>query len=338
MLRYCILCLFMVFYAVSPAYAAERLGAIMEVEGTVTLKRANGSMRQAVENDHLYLGDVVTTAAGAKAFVFLIDDTEFTLAENTQFTVSEYIYDPDNADRNKARYSALGAFRYVSGMIAKKKDPKATPDVDISTSFGSIGIRGTDFTVAMEGDEGHGVFVDEGSVNVRNQKGASLLKIGEGTRVRSRLHAPTAASKWKQARIEKMRKAVFLKRQKHVRQRVEHMRKKHKELRLKRQEKMQKHIKDKMQNRQNHIKEHRKGQMDKIQQKRQERFDIMKQRHKDEMLKRQEDREGKVKDMMEKRQKDIKKKQEKAREKMLQKQKKRKAEKLKAIRRARQQQ
>ena len=227
MLRFCILCLFVVFYAVSPAYAAERLGAIMEVEGDVTLKRANGSMRQAVENDHLYLGDVVTTAAGAKAFVFLIDDTEFTLAENTQFTVSEYIFDPDDADRNKARYSALGAFRYVSGMIAKKKDPNATPDVDISTSFGSIGIRGTDFTVAMEGEEGHGVFVDEGSVNVRNQKGASLLKVGEGTRVRSRLHAPTAASKWKKARIEKMRKAVFLKRQKHVRQRVEQMRKKH---------------------------------------------------------------------------------------------------------------
>lgn len=261
--------------------SADRLGAIIELEGDVTILRKGGTAQKAAVNDLLYLGDTVSTHDNARAFIYLIDETEFTLSENARFQIQQYIYDPDNSDKNKARYSILtGAFRYVSGMVAQKENP----DVEVSTPFGAIGIRGTDFTVARE-DDGYGVFVDSGRVHVQNNYGAALLNKGDGTFVRSRRHAPDPVKKWGAKRIEKLRVAVKLKREKELRQRLEL-------IKGKRKERLEK-WRENRNNRQNLTPDPRREELKEKLQERRENFKKMdREERREKFLKNREKREG----------------------------------------------
>lgn len=231
MLVRCILWIFIVFsffLAATTAHAASApVGTIVEVEGSATLTRA-GKTYEAKIDTEVYLDDIIATGPQSRIFLLLIDDTEWTLSENSKFKVTDFVFDPDDNTDNQARYSVLeGAFRYVSGLVAKKEKP----DVDIETPFGSIGIRGTDFTGGPEDGGGYGVYVDEGSVNVANAAGETLLRHGEGAAVRNRSTAPGRAQKWQSDRIKNLQERVRLKRQALVRQRMAAMKDRQKQMR-----------------------------------------------------------------------------------------------------------
>ncbi len=213
------------------AFASERIGVIAEIEGNVTITSKNGQTKIAQIDEALFLGDIVTTGKNSRAFIFLVDNTEFTLSENAKFKVDEYNYSPNSIDTNKARYSVIeGAFRYVSGLVAKKD----SPDIKIETPFGSIGIRGTDFTVAKATGGGYDILLDDGEIKVANEKGSTILKPGYGTSVKSRRHMPTLAKRWNKSKIQRLRKAVHLKRGKAIRARLENIRKQRKDNFIKR--------------------------------------------------------------------------------------------------------
>lgn len=234
MLVRCILWIFIVFSlclaaASAQAAAPAPVGTVVEVEGEATITRA-GKTHKAEIDGEIYLDDLITTGPQSRVFVLLIDDTEWTLSEKTKFKVDDFVFDPDDNADNQARYSVLeGAFRYVSGLVAKKKNP----DVEINTPVGSIGIRGTDFTGGPDDGGGYGVYVDEGSVNVANAGGATLLRQGEGASVRDRRTAPGRAQKWQRERVKRLQDRVRLKRQDIVRQRKAAMRERQQQMREK---------------------------------------------------------------------------------------------------------
>lgn len=281
MLTRCILWVFIVFsffLAATTAYAASApVGTIVEVEGSATLTRG-GNVYEAGIDTEVYLDDVISTGSKSRVFVLLIDDTEWILSENTKFKVTDFVFDPDNNTGNQARYSVLeGAFRYVSGLVAKKDKP----DVDIKTPVGSIGIRGTDFIGGPEEGGGYGVYVNQGSVNVENAAGETLLRYGEGVVVRDRRTAPGRAQKWQDDRIRRLQERVRLKRQDTVRQRQAAMQGRQMQMREKyratireRLEKMKKDREDNGRNTQERIQQKREGQreqfQDRIQQRRQQ--------------------------------------------------------------------
>ncbi len=231
MLNRCIFWIFFVFSLfLAQTVRAEPIGTIVEIEGTVTVAHGGGAAKPAKINDEIELKDVIATGASSRAFILLVDDTEWTLSENTRFAVSDYVFNPDDTADNKARYSVIeGAFRYVSGLVAKRENP----DVSISTPVGSIGIRGTDFWGGRDETGEYGVYVDEGSVNVQTLGGAALLKRGEGTSVRDRKSAPARPGAWKKERIQHMRGSVFLKRQGELKERRAKLRARQTELREK---------------------------------------------------------------------------------------------------------
>jgi hypothetical protein len=162
----------------------------MEVEGAATVTPAGSKDAKPLAlKDSIHMNDVIEAGAKSKVLVLFIDNTQITLSEKTKLKVDEYVFDPDNTTGNKARYNILeGTFQYVSGMIAKKKDP----DVNIETTFGTIGIRGTKLWAGQLKDN-YGVHVDEGAVQFRNDAGQVLVKKGQGTAVKSRKAAPPPA-------------------------------------------------------------------------------------------------------------------------------------------------
>ena len=120
----------------------EVVGTVMETEGIVLKHLSDGTQCSLGPNSPIHMNDVIEAKAKGRAFILFIDNTQFTMFENTKLTVDNYVFDPDNDANNSARYSYLaGAFQYLSGLIAKKKDP----DVEINTPYGTIGIRGTEF-------------------------------------------------------------------------------------------------------------------------------------------------------------------------------------------------
>lgn len=195
MIRQAILCalaLFVLFAA--PAARADTSGAnavigtVLEVQGQVTVTDATGS-RAAALNSDIHMNDVVTTGPASHVYILLIDNTQWTLAENSKFRVDDFVFDQNDKADNMARYSVLqGAFNYVSGLVAKK----ANPDVNIATPVGSIGIRGTDFWGGPI-DGQYGVMVNEGRVDLTTQAGAVSVAQGQGTTVANRYSKPGRA-------------------------------------------------------------------------------------------------------------------------------------------------
>lgn len=208
------------------AARAQTVGVLLEVEGAATIARADGTSKQAAVDDEVFRGDVVKTGANGRGFLFLMDGTEWTLSENTVFRVDDYAFHPENPEQNKARYSVVsGAFRYVSGMIAKTQEP----DIEIETPVGSIGIRGTDITATVDAEGGYDIYVDEGKIEVANNGGRQFLTPGQGTFVQNRRAAPWHPEKWQPGRLQRMRQAVHLKRGEQIRARAQQLREQRKE-------------------------------------------------------------------------------------------------------------
>ncbi|TVQ84925.1 MAG: hypothetical protein EA357_01665 [Micavibrio sp.] len=223
------------------ADAAEAIGTIIEIEGSVIILRADGTQQAAEIDQEIFIGDVIATAADSRVFLLLVDDTEWTLSENTQFKIDHYVFDPESSERNKARYSVLaGAFRYVSGLIAKRDHP----DIEISVPVGNIGIRGTDITAAPDMTGGYDIYVDDGKIQIRNEAGDILIGAGQGTFVRDRATPPWQAEDWEPGRIAGLRRAVALQRREMIRERVGHIRERRKAHREEMRERARERIRD----------------------------------------------------------------------------------------------
>lgn len=193
----------------APANPAEGIiGTILEVEGAGGFVTPAGSATKIVAQikTPIHMHDVVTTNAKSRIFILFIDDTKITLSENTKLTVDKYVFNPDDNTHNSGIYSVLsGSFEYVSGLLAKKKDP----DVTIRTQYGNIGIRGTKLWGGAIGDK-YGVHVDEGLVRVRNDGGEVMVPNGKGTFIQSPKQKPTAAAPFPPEALQFIQGSVFL--------------------------------------------------------------------------------------------------------------------------------
>lgn len=215
---------------------ADTIGTVVEVEGAATITKAGRAAAAAKVNDTVEIGDVLSTDAKSRLFILLADNTEWTLSENTRFRVDNYTFDSEDNTDNKAGYSIIqGGFRYVSGLVAKKTNP----DIIIHSPAGTIGIRGTDITVAPDTDGSYDVYVDEGAIDVNTEGGTQRLQRGQGTMVPKRGAAPLAPKDWQQGRLSRLRSALVLAREGDVRGRIRQLQPQQVKLRQKLREAIQ---------------------------------------------------------------------------------------------------
>ena len=151
------------------------IGELIAAQGDVFYVGQNGK-RKVREGDPVFMNTKVETGEDARALLLFIDDTEITLGEDANLTIDEYVFDPYDPEENKGRFSVLkGAFLWTSGMISKRDEP----DVGITTSVGSIGIRGTQFWGGQLKDQ-YGVYVFDGLVNFAVKGGNVDIEPGKG--------------------------------------------------------------------------------------------------------------------------------------------------------------
>ncbi len=135
--------------AAPAATAAEAIGQVDTVDGTVTITRADGTQITASQGMSVFQGDIIATGEGAAIGVVLADDTTFSMGEEGRMTLDELVYDPDTQEGSALLSLLEGSAVVVSGQIAK-----TNPDaMALSTPVGTIGIRGTSFTVKWDGTD-----------------------------------------------------------------------------------------------------------------------------------------------------------------------------------------
>ena len=154
---------------------AQDAGTIERISGSATITGADNQTRPAAANERIRAGDTVTTDGRGEALVKLTDNSTVALRANTQFRFSEYKYEDKPTD-SMASTLVRGTARFVTGLLGKAR-PR---NVSFSAKTATIGIRGTDFEVAIieEGDTTAraGVYnvVNDGATNVQLASGPQV--------------------------------------------------------------------------------------------------------------------------------------------------------------------
>jgi len=116
-------------------------------------------VRKLAEGDSLFAGERIRTGGGTVLQIDFTDKSRMTLGPNTEFEVEKYFQAAGGVSGEEAFTSRVfkGAFRFVSGLIARKK----RQNVRITIAVATIGIRGTHFEGEVtERQEKYGKTVD----------------------------------------------------------------------------------------------------------------------------------------------------------------------------------
>jgi hypothetical protein len=118
----------------------------------------------------LFTDELIETVRGSALHAVFADGTDFRMGPDSAVRLDRYLYDPDRGDGEMVVNLGEGVFRFVSGKMAKDAVAIGTPDV-------TIGIRGTDFIVEVDG-QGTRVSVIEGEVEITPNGGGAAVSVG----------------------------------------------------------------------------------------------------------------------------------------------------------------
>lgn len=177
-----------------------------------------GPVRKLAEGDPVFAGERIRSGAGTVLQIEFTDKSRFTLGPNAEFEVERY-HQASAGPGEEAFHSRIikGAFRFVSGLIARTK----RQNVRISIAVATIGIRGTHFEGEVsERHEKDGRTVDasakvallepEGSnagsaIVVENKFGSVLIdKPGYGTEIPDEKSPPSPVKRMQLRTIDNL--------------------------------------------------------------------------------------------------------------------------------------
>ena len=121
------------------ALANERIGTIGIVIGQADVVNRNIDLKI---KENIYFGDVIRTGAQTNLQILFEDETVFTIGENTEIVINEFIYDPNqNNELNKISAEVMqGSLKVVTGLISKENPENLL----ITLPTGVLATRGTE--------------------------------------------------------------------------------------------------------------------------------------------------------------------------------------------------
>lgn len=172
------------------AWADE--GYIYDAVGEVFVSVGKGAAHRAVRNDTLVSDTVIMTGDKSHAILKFADGQVAVMQANTTFVVHEYRYEPKQVEKSNIVFSMLkGGMRFVTGLIGQRNKEAFR----LSTPNATIGIRGTEFMVAMAvNNPSMYSQVVSGSIGMTNAAGTVAFTAGETAVVASATALPTAIS------------------------------------------------------------------------------------------------------------------------------------------------
>ena len=165
----------LLFAFIMPAQADTENEAAAQVlfsHGNVVLTNASSSY-PLEKGGFVSAGDTVITGDDGRVQLRFTDGGLVSLMPNTRFAVDEYSQPTEDAEGSVSVNLIKGGLRALSGSIGKKDHDNYKLKTDVAT----LGIRGTQFVVVMDGAAMR-VHVGEGSVALFNNFGQLLVPAG----------------------------------------------------------------------------------------------------------------------------------------------------------------
>lgn len=147
---------------------AADAGTLDKVNGRVTITGADNVERIAAPRERVQVGETIATDAKSETMVKMADDTTLLVRPNTQFKLTEFKYDKSQSD-SSVMTLLRGTLRMVTGLIGKRRPAS----VRVNTLTATIGVRGTDFEVAVIPEDtsqaraGVYDYVHDGTTNIK---------------------------------------------------------------------------------------------------------------------------------------------------------------------------
>jgi hypothetical protein len=156
--------------------AAELAGIVERIQGSAQIMSL-GSQKSLQVKSEVLQGDQITTASDAEILLRMTDGTVLAIRPNTHLIVNEYRFNPKDSNNDHFIIKLVkGGLRTVTGAIGRKNPQK----VKFNTPTATIGIRGTDFEVAVLDQTQNNA--EAGTYNKVFQ-GATYLESNQGNRV-----------------------------------------------------------------------------------------------------------------------------------------------------------
>ncbi len=127
--------------AISGGVFAAGAGQVQHVSGTLSVQRADGSVRVLSQKSEVNPGEVLTTQKDSYAQINFSDGSSMTMRPNTQMKLESYQFVQDKPQEDSAFFRLIkGGLRTVTGLVGKRGNQDA---YRIGTSTATIGIRGS---------------------------------------------------------------------------------------------------------------------------------------------------------------------------------------------------
>lgn len=168
--------LLMALAAVYPLTASAAGAAKVDFAvGTVNVVAASGAQRPATKGTELESGDTLVTGNGGRAQLRFSDGGMVSLQPGSEYRIDDYRFSGSQDGSEKGIFSLVkGGLRTITGQVGRNN--KAA--YRVNTSVATIGIRGTEFTIAYMGASSIAVATGEGAVEVCNKVGCVILPSG----------------------------------------------------------------------------------------------------------------------------------------------------------------
>ena len=132
-------------FSFSIGIANEFIGVVAVGVGNIS----NQKNEKLITGSKIYFGDTIIVREKSSAQILLLDETALTVGEKSELTMDDFVYDPNTKVGKIVSNIKVGTVRIITGEISKQN-----PDnLEVKVPTGSVGARGTEFSVVTESDE-----------------------------------------------------------------------------------------------------------------------------------------------------------------------------------------
>jgi hypothetical protein len=144
------------------------------VSGNVFVTQGDNPTHKLANSEPIVSNTVINTGDGSTALLKFEDGETVTMQANSILNVREYLYDAKRIKHSSIVFSMLkGGMRFITGLIGKLNKQAFR----LSTPNATIGIRGTEFMVAMA-DQSMYSQVLKGKIAMTNAAGMKVVGAG----------------------------------------------------------------------------------------------------------------------------------------------------------------
>ena len=204
------------FFLSSNSFAEEKLTIEKQLVGIVgaTSGTVKTETRELKPGDKVYLNETIYAGAGSGTQILLLDQSTFTVGEDSEVVMDTFIFDPATNDGKIVASVKQGSLKVISGLISQKDPDSLTVEVP----EGTLGSRGTEFqTIVNKGKtdtlligpgKNNTLGMRPGAVLVGNKFGSTLLDNPYSVTSMTKGKAPGQAKKITKNQLKKFNKKM----------------------------------------------------------------------------------------------------------------------------------